>query len=313
MAPDELTLISVFVRVARCMSFSGAAAELQVSPGTVSRQIARLEKKMGVQLLERSTRKVALTEIGSTFYESSSHVLQLAEESIAQVQDLQSEPRGTLRLTAPMLFSVKHLGPLISRFSERYPNVDVRLKTSDQLESLSQGDLDIAVRITNHLDDGVIAKRLTSIHWAVCASPRYLARHRAPNTPADLAEHECYHYPSVIKHGRWSFARGDSVYSVPVHARFHVNSSQIIADHALAGLGVALLPTYLVGEHLKSGTLKPLLPDYLPTINSALYALYLPNRYMTAKVHCFLEMLQETFVDPPYWDMPASSDRQAKD
>ena len=306
MDTDSLALIGVFVRVARCMSFSGAAAELQVSTGTVSRQIARLEKKMGVQLLERSTRKVALTEIGKTFYESGSHILLLAEESIAQVQDLQLEPRGTLRLTAPMLFSIKHLGPLISRFTERYPNVEVQLKTSDQLESLAQGDFDIAVRITNHLDDGVIAKRLSSIHWAVCASPSYLAHHGTPATPAELTEHQCYHYPSVIKQGRWIFTRGDAVHNVPVRARLHVNSSQIIADHTLAGRGIALLPTYLVGEHLQAGRLVPLLAGYQPTVNSALYALYLPNRYMTAKVHCFLEMLQTAFVDPPYWDAPVS-------
>lgn len=302
MDTDSLALISVFVRVARCMSFSGAAAELQLSTATVSRQIARLEKKMGVQLLERSTRKVALTEIGKTFYESGSQILLLAEESIAQVQELQLEPRGTLRLTAPMLFGIKHLGPLISRFIERYPNVEVQLKTSDQLESLAQGDFDIAVRITNHLDDGVIAKRLTSIDWAVCASPAYLAHHGTPATPAELTEHQCYHYPSVIKQGRWSFTRGDAVHNVPVRARLHVNSSQIIADHTLAGQGIALLPTYLVGEHLQSGRLVPLLTGYQPTVNSALYSLYLPNRYMTAKVHCFLDMLQTAFVDPPYWD-----------
>ena len=144
MDTESLSLIAVFVRVARCMSFSGAAAELHVSTGTVSRQIARLEKKMGVQLLERSTRKVGLTEIGKTFYESSRHILLLAEEAMSQVQDLQAEPSGTLRLTAPLLFSVKHLGPLISRFTERYPHVEVQLKVSDQLESLPLGDFDIA-------------------------------------------------------------------------------------------------------------------------------------------------------------------------
>ncbi|WP_423456756.1 LysR substrate-binding domain-containing protein [Ottowia sp. VDI28] len=310
MDTDSLSLIAVFVRVARCMSFSGAAAELHVSTGTVSRQIARLEKKMGVQLLERSTRKVGLTEIGKTFYESSRHILLLAEEAMSQVQDLQAEPSGTLRLTAPLLFSVKHLGPLISRFTERYPHVEVQLKVSDQLESLPLGDFDIAVRITNHLDDGVIAKRLASIHWAVCASPAYLARYGTPTMPADLTEHQCYHYPSVIKHGRWSFTRGDALYNVPTHARFHVNNSAIIADHTLAGLGIALLPSYLVGEHLQSGRLVQLLAGYTPTVNSALYALYLPNRYMTAKVHCFLEMLQAAFMDPPYWDKPI---RQGRD
>ena len=302
MEPDHLSLIAVFVRVARCSSFSGAAAELGISTGTVSRQIAKLERQMGVQLLERSTRNVGLTEIGKAFYERSSHILLLAEESMSTIQELNVEPRGTLRLTAPMLFSIQHLGPVISRFTERYPRVEVQLKISDHLESLSGGDFDIAIRITNHLDDTVIARRLAPIHWVVCASPAYLALHGAPAAPADLKEHECYHYPSVIKQGRWSFTKGDVEHTVPISGRLRVNSSQIIADHALAGMGIALLPTYLVGDHLKSGHLVPLLTGYQPTVNSALYALYLPNRYMTAKVHCFLDLLRESFSELPYWD-----------
>lgn len=303
MDADYLSLISVFVRVARCSSFSGAAAELRLSTGTVSRQIAKLERQMGVQLLERSTRKVGLTEIGRMFYERGNHILQLAEESVSVIQDLHVEPRGTLRLTAPMLFGILHLGPLIRRYAERYPNVEVQLKISDQLESLTGGDFDIAIRITNHLDDTVVARRLSAIDWVVCASPAYLARHGAPAVPADLKDHQCYYYPSVIKHGRWSFTKGEVAYTVPIHGRLHVNSSQIIADHALAGMGIALLPTYLVGDHIKSGALVALLTAFQPTVNSALYALYQPNRYMTAKVHCFLDMLKESFFDPPYWDV----------
>ncbi|MFT3779513.1 MAG: LysR substrate-binding domain-containing protein [Ottowia sp.] len=306
MDTNSLALISVFVRVARCMSFSGAAAELRVSNGTVSRQIARLEKKMGVQLLERSTRKVALTEIGRTFFESSCRVLQQAEEAMSQVQDLQAEPRGTLRITAPMLFGILHLSPLIRRFAERYPKVEVQLSVSDQLESLASGDYDMAIRITNHLDNGVIARRLSSIDWAVCASPGYLRRHGAPAVPADLAEHQCYYYPSVIEHGRWSFLRGDVLCTVPIRSRLQVNSSQIIADHARSGMGIALLPTYLIGNDLKAGRLVRLLAGFQPTVNSALYALYLPNRYMTAKVLAFLDMLQQAFTDPPYWDRDSS-------
>ena len=305
---DALPLISVFVHVARRASFTAAARELRVSPGTVSRQIALLERQLGVKLLERSTRKVALTEIGHAFFQSSGHVLRLADEAMSQVQDLQAEPRGTLRITAPMLFGILHLSPLIQRFAERYPKVDVQLRISDQLESLASGDHDLAIRITNHLDDGVIARRLTSIDWVVCASPRYLEQHGAPTTPADLVEHQCYYYPSVIEHGRWSFRRGDTLHTVPIRSRLQVNSSQIIADHVRSGMGVALLPTYLIGEDLQAGRLKPLLVGFHPTVNSALYALYLPNRYMTGKVHAFLDMLQEAFTDPPYWDVGAGAD-----
>lgn len=303
MVADYISLLSVFVSVARRSSFSGAAIELQLSTGTVSRQIAKLESMLGVKLLERSTRKVALTEIGKKFFERSSHVLQLAKETVSVIQDLQVEPSGTLRLTAPMLFGIKHIGPLIPRFTRRYPKVEVQLKISDQLENLGVGDFDIAIRITNHLDDSVIARRLTTIHWMVCASPRYLEQHGVPLVPADLKEHQCYHYPSLAKQGLWSFSKGEVEYTVPIHGRIHVNSSQMIADYALAGLGIALLPTYLIGKYIQTSHLVPLLTAYQSTVNSSLYALYLPNRYMTATVQRFLELLKQSFSDPPSWDM----------
>lgn len=302
MDPNYFSLIAVFVQVARRASFSEAAAELRLSTGTVSRKIAELEKIMSVRLLERSTRKVGLTEIGHMFYERSTQILQFAEESASIVQDLQTEPRGTLRITAPILFSSKHLGPLVQTFMERYPNVRVELSVSDHLESLATGNHDIAIRITNHLDDTVVARRLATVNWTVCASPDYLARHGTPVVPTDLKEHNCYHYPSVIKHGRWAFTRGDAEYTIPIQGRLQVNNSQIIADHVLAGMGIGLLPTYLVGDDVKSGRLVSLLPTYQPTVNSALYALYQPNRYVTAKVHRFIDLLREVFFDPPYWD-----------
>lgn len=299
---DYLQKIAVFVRVAQHLNFSTAAAELGLSTGTVSRQIARLEREIGVQLLIRNTRNVSLTEIGQQFYRRSNHLLSLAEESLAEIQDLDAEPRGTLRVTAPALFGVKHLGPIVTHFTQRYPKVHVRLSISDDLEKVSNGDFDVAVRITNHLDDGVIAKKLTSIKWVVCASPDYIRKHGAPETPADLKEHQCCHYPSMIKQDRWSFVRDKAEYEAPIHSRLQVNSSQIIAGHVLAGQGIAMLPTYLIGEHLKSEELIPLLTAYQPKINSALYAIYSPTRYLTAKVRHFLDLLTSSFADPPYWE-----------
>ncbi|MCC7461196.1 MAG: LysR family transcriptional regulator [Gammaproteobacteria bacterium] len=299
---DYLQALPIFVGVARYQSFSVAADELGLSTATVSRHIARLERRVGAQLFVRTTRNVALTEIGERFYQRSNALLATAAESLAEINDLQIEPRGTLRVTAPTMFGIKHLGALVSRFTECYPQVEVRMTISDDLENIGSGGFDIAVRITNHLDDGVIAKRLSPVNWVVCASPAYLQKFGTPQTPLDLRSHECCHYASLTKDERWNFTRGEMEQSVPVRSRFHVNSSHIISEHALSGRSVALLPTYLVGEYIQSGALVPLLTAFRPAINSSLYAIYSPTRYLTAKAKRFLDFLVEAFGDPPYWE-----------
>lgn len=302
MSPEVIALMAVFAEVAQRSSFSEAAQDLRMSTATVSRKIAELEAMLGVRLFERSTRRVSLTEIGRVFHERCTQVLHLAEESALAVQELHSEPRGTLRVTAPILFGTRHLSPVIGAFMERHPSVAVELHLSDQLESLSTGHFDVAVRITNHLDDNVVARRLTVIDWTVCASPAYLSRHGVPEAPADLAKHDCYHYPSVIKQGRWSFTRADQEITVAIQGRLRVNSSQVIAERVQGGMGIGLLPNYLIGPALREGRLQALLPGYKPTANSALYALSLPNRYTTAKVQRFLDALRAAFTEPPVWD-----------
>lgn len=299
---DHLQNIAAFAKVARHNSFSAAARDLGLSTATVSRQIARLEQTVGAQLFVRTTRQVALTEIGEAFYRRSSAILLMAEESLSEARELQAEPRGTLRVTAPTLFGNMHLAQMISRFTDQYREVEVRLTVSDGLENISGGDHDVAVRITNHLDDGVVARRLTPINWVVCASPAYIERHGEPRHPHELQGHECCHYASLIRHDRWNFIKDEEEYSAAVHSRLHVNSSVIIASHALAGRAIAMLPTYLVGDYLRSGELRPVLTDYRPTVNSSLYAIYSPTRYLMAKVRCFIDVLSASFADPPYWE-----------
>lgn len=295
-------MLPVFSRVARHRSFSVAASELGLSIATVSRQIAELERRLGAQLFVRTTRRVSLTEIGEKLYQRSNALLAMAEESFAEINDLHAEPRGKLRVTAPMAFGIKHLGPLVSRFTECHPKIEIRMTISDDLENLGSGDFDIAIRITNHLDEGVIARRLSSINWVVCASPAYVQEFGAPKRPLDLQLHECCHYASLTKDNYWKFVKDGVEHSIPTQSRLHVNNSQIIAEHALSGRSIALLPTYLVGEYLQSGALVPLLTAYRPTINSSLYALYSPSRYLATKTRRFLDFLAKAFDDPPYWE-----------
>jgi DNA-binding transcriptional LysR family regulator len=301
MNPDVIALMTVFAKVAQRSSFSLAAQDLQTSAATVSRKIVQLEVLLKVRLFERSTRHVQLTEIGSAYYERCMHVLHLAEESTQAIHELQSEPRGHLRVTAPILFGNLHLSRVVNEYMNRYPEVSVELQVSDQLESLAMGRVDVAVRITNHLDDNVVARHLTTIDWTVCASPAYLAKHGMPVHPSDLTQHDCYHYPSVIRHSQWSFDKDGEKISVPIRGRLKVNSSQIIADLAEADMGIGLLPNYLISPSLSQGRLISLLSNYKPSVNSALYAVTTSNRYATAKVSSFIGLLKEHFGNRPDW------------
>ena len=301
MRHELLGLMAVFAEVAQRSSFSQAAQDLQVSTATVSRKVGELEAALGVRLFERSTRRVQLTEIGRSFHERCMNVLRLADESTLAIQELHAEPRGHLRVTAPILFGALHLSRPIGEFMRRYPAITIELNLSDRLESLAMGHYDIAIRITDHLDDNVVAHRLASIGWTVCASPAYLARAGTPKVPADLARHDCYHYPSVVKERQWTFVRGDESQSVDIRGRLHVNNSTVIAVQVEAGMAIGLLPDYLVSPALAAGRLVALLPGYRPAVNSTLYALSQPNRYTTAKVQRFLALLRETFTDPPPW------------
>lgn len=299
---DYLHKIAVFARVAHHLSFSAAAAELGLSTGTVSRQVASLEQEIHVQLLVRSTRKVALSEPGQIFFERSKHLLSLAEESLAEIQDLHSAPRGTLKITAPRLFGVKHLSPMIAAYTDQHPMVDLRMHFGDSLESVLSGDFDVAVRITNHLDDGVIAMKLSPIRWVVCANYKYINKHGEPKTPKELQHHQCCHYPSIFKQDQWSFIKDNIVYDAPIRPKLQVNSSELIENYVLSGHGIAILPTYLAGEHLRTGALTPVLAAFRPNIDSSLYAIYPPTKYLPTKIRCFIDALKTSFTKTPYWE-----------
>jgi DNA-binding transcriptional LysR family regulator len=300
--PDSLSLLGVFVSVAGNASFSKAAMRLGMATSSVSRKVSELERRLGVQLLRRSTRRVELTEIGAVFFERCGRILSFAEEAALLARDLQSEPRGTLRVTAPSLFGTKRLGPVVSEYLARYPLVSLQMELSDQLENLAAGNFDVAIRITNHLDDALVARRLAVVNWAVCASPLYLSRHGTPAVPEDLRGHECCHYPRVVSEGCWVFSRNNETHSVQIDERIHINSSELIAHLTLQGNCIAMLPTYLVGDFIKNGQLVPLLPGYRPATSTCLYAMSMPNRYTTATVRCFIDLIQTRIVDPPPWD-----------
>ena len=299
---DYLHLIGVFVNVAEQANFSKAATKLGIATSSVSRKVNELERSLGVQLFRRSTRRVELTEIGAVFFERCRRILLFANEAASLAQNLQGEPQGTLRITAPNLFGTKRLGPVISEYLNRYPLASIQLDLSDKLENVAAGEFDVAIRITNNPDDRLVARQLAPINWTVCASPLYLSRQGRPSAPQDLREHECCHYPRVVSEKQWIFTQGDETHSVNIKERVHINSSELIAQLTLQGDCIALLPTYLVGDIIRKGELVPLLTDYRPAINTNLYVMYPPHRYTTATVRCFVDLIRNAISDPPPWD-----------
>ena len=268
----------------------------------MTKQIKELESWLGARLLNRTTRRLSLTEVGTGFYERSMRILEAMEEAKNAAGALQTVPRGRLRINAPVSFGLLHLAPVVTEFLERYPDVSVEMLVNDRVVDLLEGKFDVGVRIGRLRDSSLIARRIAPIRLVVCAAPEYLAQHRAPQTPQDLASHNCLEYTYFESRGEWRLldSKGAEVV-VPVSGRYLANNADVLRSTAIAGGGIILIPTFLVGEDLRSGRLVRLLPDYPPP-EQALYALYPPGRHLSAKVRSFVDFLVARFGGEPTWD-----------
>lgn len=300
---ENLAALVIFARVVDAQGFSEAARRLRMSPSMVSKQVARLEKSLGARLLHRTTRKLAVTELGAMVYEHAARIVRETEEIELAVQTQQSTPRGTLRISAPAVFGMLHLAPLVSRFLARHPDVRVDMMLSDRIvPDLVEDQLDAAFVIATRPTDNVVARRLAPIRWILCAAPAYLERHGPPASVADIARHNCLVFPALVSAGAWRFHVGSHEETADVSGNFSANSAMALRSAALDGLGLAVLPTFLVGPDLKEGRLQPLLPGCRPFLDSALQAIYLPGRPLPAKATAFLELCQREFGPTPSWE-----------
>ena len=297
---DRMASMAAFTKVVGAGSFSAAAREMQVSQALVTKQIQELEGWLGARLLNRTTRRLSLTEVGTAFYERAARILEAVEEAKDAAGALQTVPRGRLRINAPVSFGLLHLAPVVTDFLKRYPDVSVELLVNDRVVDLLEGEFDVGVRIGRLRDSSLIARRVAPIRLAVCAAPDYLARHGEPKTPEDLAKHHCLEYTYFESRGEWRLLnpKGDEI-AVPVSGRYLANNADVLRTTALAGGGVILLPTFIVGEDLRAG--RRLLPDYPPP-EQGLHALYPPGRHLSAKVRSFVDFLVARFGGEPAWD-----------
>jgi len=301
---DALQEMAVFAKVVAGGSLSAAARELGTSPAMVSRRLAALESRLGVRLVNRTTRTLNLTVEGSRYYEACTRVLADIQEADAEVAAGRVEPRGALKVALPASFGHQHVAPLVPKFAERYPKVELALSLSDRSVNVMDEGFDVAVCIADLRDSSLAARRLAPNRRVVCASPAYLAAHGTPRTPEDLAKHNCLVVTDFNANWEYKTRDGRST-SVRVQGRYACDNWEVLRQWALAGLGIALKSTWDVYRQLEEGSLVVVLPDYVFHSDVAIYAVYPHRRFLPAKTRVFIEFLAESFGPDPFWDRAA--------
>jgi DNA-binding transcriptional LysR family regulator len=297
-SPDEILSMVFFVRVVEAGSFTGAAAKLGVSKSVVSGRVAGLEHQLQVRLLHRTTRKLALTPEGLALYERCLPLVTAADDASAAVAGTGKTPRGVLRLNAPVVFAEKYLAPPIAAYLERYPDVRAEITLNDKPVDLVEEGIDVAIRITSRLQGaGLVARKLAADHTVLCASPAYLERHGVPAAAGELVHHHCLVYSLLKVAEEWRFREGKETFTVPVEGRFWAGSGALLRSAALAGIGLAVLPTFMIAEDLAAGRLRRVL-DSFQGVALGIYAVYPETRPIPSKTRAFVELLLAYFRTP---------------
>jgi DNA-binding transcriptional LysR family regulator len=300
---DALGEMTIFSRVVSAGSLSAAAKELGMSTAVVSRRLAALESRLGVRLINRTTRSLHLTDEGARYYDACARLLAEIEEADAAVAAGRAEPQGPLRVALPAAFGHLHVAPLIPRFAARYPSVQLALSLSDRNVNVIEEGFDLAVRIADLADSSLAARKLAPNRRVVCASPDYLRRNGTPQTPQDLVGHNCLTTNDFTMTWDYKDPEGEPG-AVRVSGRYACDNWEVLREWAIAGLGVALKSTWDVRQQLEDGSLVPLLPGYTFASEVAIYAVYPHRRFLPAKTRAFIEFLADSFGPEPYWDRP---------
>lgn len=300
---DRLLAIQSFAKVVELGSFARAAERLALSTSAVSRQVADLEAHLHARLLNRTTRRLSLTENGQTFYEHSVQLLAALEEAEGSVRASTVVPRGTLRLTCGITFGLRYLAPAIADFCARYPDVTLDLELSDRIVDLVEEGFDMAVRIGPVRQQGLVSRRLGESQIVCCASPAYIERRPERLVePDDLVQHECLSYANVDLPNGWQFEARDDGRRIDVRTplRHRSNNGQMLTELAVAGLGILYEPDFIVAPEIRAGRLVPLLPGFRPP-RAPISAVYPSRRHLSAKVRTFVDHLVERFAGAQEW------------
>jgi DNA-binding transcriptional LysR family regulator len=301
---DRLEAMRVFSQVVESGGFSAAADKLGLSTTAASRHVAELEAHLQTRLLNRTTRRVSLTESGRAFYERAVQLLADLEEAEQEASRSAIVPRGTIKLTTSVNFGVRHVAPVIAAFLASHPGVRFDVSLSDRLVDLVEEGFDLAVRIGVPGSENLVARKLGETRLVPCASPAYLAAHGVPRVPADLAGHNCFTYEYISPRHVWRFHDADGKeHAVRVGGRLHSNNGELLAEAAAQGAGIVFEPAFIVGPDVRAGRLLPLLQEFTAS-PMPIYAVYPSRKHLSAKVRLFVEFLVERFAQAPDWSAP---------
>ena len=298
---DRFQALRVFAHVVETGGFSAAAERLNLSATAASRHVAELEAHLQTRLLNRTTRRVSLTEPGRAFYERTVQLLADLDEAEQEAQRAAVVPRGTIRLTTSVNFGVRHVAPAIAAFLTAHAEVRFDVSLSDRLVDLVEEGFDLGVRIGAPGSDNIVARKLGETRLVPCASPAYLMKHGAPQVPEDLARHNCFTYEYVTPRNLWRFRDAAGIErAVRVSGNLHSNNGDLLAEAAAQGTGVVFEPAFIVGPEVRAGRLVPLLQDF-DAAPMPIYAVYPSRKHLSAKVRLFVEFLVARFAQAQDW------------
>lgn len=298
---DKITGMTVFARVAKSGSFTVAANELGMSRAMVTKHIMHLESSLGVRLLNRTTRRLSLTEVGRAYLERCATILAEIEETEAAVTHLQSEPKGILRVSAPPYFGSKHLVPAIVEYNRQYPDVQFDIVLHSGIIDLIEESIDLAIRLDSLYDSSLVSRSLAVSKLVLCGAPEYFQNRGLPRVPQDLDRHNCLINTSLPPRDVWKFSDGKAKIPIRVSGAMRSNIAGAVRSAAVKGMGLAVLPSYMVGEELKRGALRQVLKEF-PLAALNIHAVYPHRKFLSAKVRTFLDFLSERLQPKPYWD-----------
>ena len=294
---DRFTEMEVFTAIVEQGGFTGAANKLGLSKSAVSKHITALEGRLGATLLNRTTRQVNPTEVGMQFYNQSKQILKETKNAEEQVSSMQSEPQGTLRISAANDFGVNQLAHRISGFLKQYPKVKVDLDLDNRFVDIVAENFDLAFRIGNLSDSTLKARKLAETQTCIMASPEYIKAHGAPKTVEELNQHHLLHYANSRGDGFWRVTdTAGQTHQIQVNSAFTVNDGATLLNAAIEGVGLAMLPCFIYSDAMKAGKLRKVLPDFQPLI-LGLYCVYPPADYTQPKIRAMIDFMVQEFKD----------------
>ncbi len=296
---QDLNEIAIFARVVREESFTKAARALGLPKSTVSERVSRLEERLGVRLLERTTRHVRPTPAGAAYYERAARVVAEIEEANAAVTDIHRSPKGLLRVGSPLLFGHAFLGDFVAEFLVKHPEVEIELIVGDRRFDVVEEGLDLAIHVLGPIEASLVARKLGSADKLCVASPSYLAEREPPKIPKDLLQHSCI-VSSADRRANWMFSKDGRSESISIQGRYSVNSVQLALTAALRGAGIAVLPAFFCAGALRAGMLAPVLEGW-SLGHSDIHVVYPGSRHLSARVRLFVDALVDRFTGLPPW------------